>query len=485
MSNFNALLHKHTNVHSVPGTELPGTVQGKPTEVIRVETGYLPRPLQQTLHCSLKRFNVLVCHRRFGKTVFSINEMIDRALANQKHNPQYAYIAPTYKQAKLIAWEYLLHYTRNFPQREVNKGELSVTLHRPGIPSELDPKTGEVLAWEKEPDKIVFMLLGADNPDSLRGLYLDGAIMDEYAQCDPIIWGEIVRPALSDRKGWAIFIGTPKGQNHFYRRFKQAYEAEGWFVAMYKASDTGIIGEDELRQLKDDMEPEEYEQEMECSFTAAIRGSYYGHILNQMRKDGRIGRHPWNPSFPVETFWDLGHNDALAIVFRQKIGNTYYYIDYYENNGHGLDHYVKVLKEKPYAYGRHVLPWDGKAHDLGTGLTRQETLRNLGLRTEIQKRQYVDDRIQATRIRLKISFIDSANCARLIECLSNYQKEWDSKLMRFKPKPLHDWSSNAADSFGYSALDDREGQFADQQFGGRYGNQRRLRPKAKMDYNEI
>jgi hypothetical protein len=475
---FQGQEYKYTGQNSTPGKFHPNRGQVK-----NISTGYVPRPLQHKLHNQLRRFNVLVCHRRFGKTVFSINEMIDKGLKNNLHNPQYAYIAPTYKQARMIAWEYLKQYTENLPGVEVRKGDLSVVIHRPGVPASVDKRTGKVLEWKKRPDKITFMLLGADNPDSLRGLYLDGCIMDEYAQCDPIIWGQIVRPALSDRRGWAIFIGTPKGQNHFYHRYKKALQADGWFVQIYRAHETGIIPPDELADLRLDLTQDEYEQEMECSFTAAILGSYYGHILNHLRDAKQIGRFPYNPRFPVDTFWDLGHNDALCIVFRQKIGPNYYYIDYFEDSGKGLDWYAKIIKDKNYNYGRHVLPWDGKAHDLGTGLTRQETLRNLGIRTEIQKRQYVDDRIQATRTRLKVSFIDELRCERLLECLQNYQKEWDAKLMRFKDKPLHDWSSNGSDAYGYSALDDRESQFAENRFG-RYG-QKSLRVKAKMDYNEI
>ena len=214
-------------------------VRGQAVNVDKRSTGYMPRKLQQYLHNNLKRFNVLVCHRRFGKTVFSINEMIDRGLRNQLHNPQYAYIAPTYKQAKMIAWEYIIDYTRNIPGVEVNKSELSITIHRQGAKD----KDGE---WTKKPDKIKFILLGADSPDSLRGLYLDGSILDEYAQCDPIIWGQIVRPALADRKGWAIFIGTPKGQNHFYHRLKKAEtnSTGTWFTAIFKASETGILDQE-------------------------------------------------------------------------------------------------------------------------------------------------------------------------------------------------------------------------------------------------
>lgn len=410
-----------------------------------VSTGYIPRELQNKLHKDLKRFNVLVMHRRFGKTVFAINEMIDKGLRNELHNPQYAYIAPTYKQAKMVAWEYLQDFTKNIPGTEVNKSELSITIPRPS-----------------RGDKIKYMLLGADSPDSLKGIYLDGVILDEYAQQDPIIWGQVIRPALSDRKGWAIFIGTPKGMNHFYKIFKTAMNLDNWYTKMYKASETGVVDAEELVDARETMSEEEYNQEYECDFSAAIMGSYYGKIINQLRdaKIPRITSVPYDPALPVDTHWDLGIGDATTIWFRQRLGNEYRYIDYEEAVGEGLAFYVKLIKNKPYAYGRHVLPHDGAARELGTGKTRQETLLKFGLRTEIQVRQSIDDGIQAVRNMLPLCWFDSENCVRGLDCLTNYQKEWDSKLDMFKNKPKHDWTSNGADGFRISALDNRKSDFA-------------------------
>lgn len=448
-----------------------------PEGVRRITTGYKPRPLQERLHRSLKRFNVVVCHRRWGKTVFSLNEMIDQGLRNQKHNPQYAYIAPTYKQAKMVAWEYIQDFTKNIPGVEVNKQELTVTIMRQGV------KNAETGEWVKEPDKIKFMLLGADSPDSLRGIYLDGAILDEYAQCDPIVWGQIIRPALADRKGWAIFIGTPKGQNHFYHRFIKAQKRpESWYTIVSKASESGVLDQSEIDEMVGDMEPDEIEQELECSFTAAVLGSYYGKIINEMRNSvpARITDVPFNPGFPIATFWDIGIGDHCTIWFRQRVGQNFNYIDYYENNGKGVDHYVKVLRAlskpvghvtdvdgvlirgKEYEYARHIWPHDGNQREFSTGNTRIETAREKGLNPiEIQARQAIDDRVDASRKMLRGNcFIDKTNCARGLECLQNFQKEWDSKLMMFKNKPKHDWSSHASDSFGYSALDTKKDSFA-------------------------
>lgn len=539
-------------------TEPQEHLTGKKAQDIvkNVSTGYGPRKHQILLHDSLKRFNVIICHRRFGKTVCIVNEIIDRALHNPLRNPHYAYIAPTYKQAKKIAWQYFVDYTRHLPGVTTNKSELTIYIERPG---RLDPLTGQV-----DPDTIEITLLGADDPDTIRGVYLDGVALDEFAQCDPIIWGQVVRPALADRKKiardlgiredlaglplepWAIFVGTPKGQNHLWHRYDKAvknqeycaqYEkdynvvlerarwnrfeksvgieedtpekerkkiistwptatqdnyklwrkyitAKSWFTIMFKASETGILDQDEIDEMREDLSPEEIEQELECSFTAAVLGSYYGHNIVQMRQVGRIGNVPHNPRYPVDTYWDIGIGDKAGIWFLQKYGGAVYYINYYESNGKGVPEYKMILDAmakkvgertnidfnnsteyvygEGYKYGRHVWPHDGAAREWGTGVSRQETARTLGLIVEIQEKQTPEDRIQAARNRLKISWIDEKKCARGIDCLYNYQKMWDDKLMCFDKKPKHDWTSHGADAFGYSSLDDRPSNFPEE-----------------------
>lgn len=538
-------------------------------KVTRVKTGYIPRKLQLAVHMELRRFNVLVCHRRFGKTVLAVNQLIHRALSNPLRNPQYAYIAPTYKAAKRIAWQYFVDYTRHLPNVQANKSELTVYIERP---HRIDSTTGE-----KDPDIIKIMLIGADDPDDIRGIYLDGAILDEFAQCDPIVWGQIVRPALGDRRKiatdlgiyediagnrlepWAIFIGTPKGKNHFFRRYQSAKEnenfvaeyesnhdveqerldwkdfeltygidddtsqvdlekimekippsvksnyenfkeyeaASSWFTQIYKASETGVLPLSEINEMSRDLTENEVKQELECDFTAAIIGSYFGEILVRMEEKNQICDLEYDPRYPVDTHWDIGVGDKTVIWFRQKIGGKYHYIDYYENNGKGLDHYIKVLDAlgeydgkktsigegetivgRGLRYGRHVWPHDGKVKEFGTGQSRQETARKKGLRVDIQSRQAIEDRINATRERLHISYIDKERCARGIDCLYNYEKEYDEKLMVFKNKPKHNWASHGADGFGYSALDDRESIFADE--FSRFRQQR-----ATIDYNEF
>ena len=392
------------------------------------------------LHNSLKRFNVLVCHRRFGKTVFSLNEMIDRAVRNMKKNPQYAYIAPNYAQAKRVAWEMLKDYTKDFPGREVNEADLRIDIPRPQFR-----------------DKIRFLLLSAEKPGALRGIYLDGAVLDEYAECDPTVWSQVTRPALSDRLGWAIFIGTPKGQNHFHDIYEAAKRSDNWFHCVFKASETKIIAQSELEEARATMSDEEFEQEFECSFTAALVGAYYGKEMATAEADGRICTVPHDPALPVDTFWDLGVGDSTSIWFLQHAGKELHWIDYIEENGLGIADYVRLLKDKSrelkYSYREVYWPHDGAARSFETGKTRDAVFADLmGTRPIILPRHNVDDGINASRLLIAKSWFDAVKCERGINALRNYERKWLPKEKRFDSKPKHNWASHASDAYRIAAM---------------------------------
>lgn len=217
---------------------------------------YTPRPIwRETIHPALSdnRFAVLVCHRRFGKTVGTVNEMIKKAVLNERKAPVYAYVAPYRNQAKRVAWEYLKYYTNPIPGRTVNESELFVEL-----PTRHQGSPGARL-----------YIIGADHPDALRGIYLDGVILDEYANIKPELWGGVIRPALSDREGWAVFIGTPKGQNQFYEMYQYADKSDGWYSCIYRADESGVLPEDEIADMRAQMTEMEYRQELLCDFTAS------------------------------------------------------------------------------------------------------------------------------------------------------------------------------------------------------------------------
>lgn len=217
---------------------------------------YTPRPIwRDTIHPALtaNRFAVLVCHRRFGKTVGTVNEMIKKAVLNEKKAPVYSYVAPYRNQAKRVAWEYLKYYTNPIPGRAVNESELYIEL-----PTRHARSPGARL-----------YIIGADHPDALRGIYLDGVILDEYADIKPELWGGVIRPALADREGWAVFIGTPKGQNQFYEMYQHAEKSAGWYSCIYRADETDVIPTDELADMKAQMTDMEIRQELLCDFTAS------------------------------------------------------------------------------------------------------------------------------------------------------------------------------------------------------------------------
>lgn len=399
----------------------------------RISTGYEPRPLQARLHDSLRRFNVLVAHRRFGKTVFCVNSLNDAALRCKKKDGRFAYIGPFFNQTKDIAWSYLKHYAMPVPGTEANESELRVDY----------------------PNGARVRLYGADNPDRLRGIYLDGVVLDEYADMDPRMWAEVILPTLTDRGGWAIFIGTPKGKNGFWDVYQRAREDDSWFTAMYRASETGLIPPPELVMAAKEMSEDQYAQEFECSFEAAIQGSYYGKLLTALDGQKRVRSVAWEPKTPVHTAWDLGIGDSTAIWFVQQVGNEVRLIDYLENSGVGLSWYANELlsrKALGYVYGEHILPHDAEVKELGTGVSRVETLRSLGINPRVLPIQSVDDGINAARLLLARCWFDAEKCKRGLEALRQYRREYDEKLKAFKQRPLHDWCSHAADAFRYLAL---------------------------------
>ncbi len=410
-------------------------------KIQKISTGYVPRPWQAHVHANMKRFNCLVLHRRAGKTVMIINDYLDRALRNPLPNPQYAYLAPTYGQAKRIAWDYLKFFTKNIPGVSINESELRIDIPR-----------------EDRGDRIRFMLLGAENPDALRGLYLDRAGLDEYASMAPNVWGEVIRPALSDRLGGADFLGTPKGTNHFHDMYQLALreaqkENSSWFAFMLRASESKIIPQTELDEARAAMSEEEYEQEYECSFTAALIGAYYGPQIKAIENEKRITGVPYDPAVPVHLAWDLGIGDTTAIWFAQQVGKEVHLIDYMEDCGQDLSFYVRELKRKPYVYGEILLPHDANARELGTGKTRVEQLRSLGLgRLRVLPRQSVEDGIAAARALLPKCWFDGVKTPRGFNALKNYQRKWDPKNQVFSTAPMHNWASNGSDAFRQLAL---------------------------------
>lgn len=398
-----------------------------------VELDYAPRPLQAEIHRGMDahRFGAVVCHRRFGKTVCGINHLQVAALECKRERPRFAFIAPTYTMAKSIAWDYLVHFSRPIPGVETRVSELTVTY----------PNGGQV------------RLFGADNPDSLRGQYFDGVVLDEFGLQPPNIFSEVLRPALSDRQGWALFMGTPAGKNQFYDVIQQAKHDPTWYHAEFKASQTGYVAPAELESARKDMTADEYAQEYECSFEAAIKGAIYVAELSAARAQGRITTVPIDPILPVHTVWDLGVGDATAIWFCQVLrSGEVRIVDYYEASDEGLPHYAQVLTAKSYTYGQHWAPFDIEVKELGSGRSRLEVAKSLGIAFKIVPQVGVEDGIHAARMLLPRCWFDATRCAPGLEALQHYRRDYNTRLNEFKPTPVHDWASHGADAFRYLAV---------------------------------
>lgn len=401
----------------------------------RVVVPYAPRDLQRLLHNQLEshRFGVAVCHRRFGKTVLAVNHLLKKALTCEKVRPRFAYIAPTYRQGKAVAWDYLKHFSRVIPGQSPNESELRVDFGLNGAQ---------------------IRIYGADNPDALRGIYLDGVVLDEFGMMSERTFSEVVSPTLSDRLGWAFFIGTPNGKNHFYDLTIEAQRTPGWFFASYRASDTGILKDDELATQRLNMTPDEYAQEYECSFEASVKGAVYAKEMQDVREAGRITRVPYESLLPVSTYWDLGIGDATAIWFAQITpSGEFRLIDYYESENQPLTHYIGVVKSKPYVYGEHWAPHDIEVREYTTGHSRLEVARAQNINFLVGKRLPLEDGLSAVRMVLPRCWFDSEKTERGREALQGYRYRRNTRLDEYdRHAPEHDWASHGADAFRLMAL---------------------------------
>lgn len=402
--------------------------------VQRVLIPYRPRPLQTDYHKNRSRFSVKVCHRRFGKTIMCVNGLQRDALTLQTRSPRVGYIAPTYTQAKRVAWDYAKYYAAPIPGVKFHESELRIDY----------------------PNGARLNLYGADNADSLRGIYLDRAVLDEYQLFDPRVFPEVVRPALADRQGWALFTGTPQGRQNPLHAIWAIAEKEGWYHKIHRASETGYVPQTELDEARKLMSEDQYQQEFECSWDASVMGAVYAKELREAESQNRIGRVPFDPTLAVHTAWDLGISDATAIWFYQKVGLEVRVIDYYESSGQALAHYVHVIDDRrqkgQWKMGSHWLPHDVEARELGTGKSRKETLQSLGLSVSVAPNLSIEDGLEAARVLLKACWFDRERCERGLMALHAYRREFDAKRNDLKPMPLHDWSSHAADAFRILAV---------------------------------
>jgi hypothetical protein len=408
-------------------------------EVIDVELDYKPRDVFLDFHERQERWAVIVAHRRCGKTVACINDLIYKALIEGKEDGRYAYLAPYYAQAKSIAFDYLMRFSE---------------------PVRANHNVSEL--WVELINGARIRLFGADNPDALRGLYLDGVVLDEFADMNPSTWGAVLRPLLADRRGWAVFIGTPKGHNQFYDVYNNATKDESWYVKTLRASQTNLLPDEELRDAAKMMSQDQYLAEFECDFESAIIGAYYGKELRQLTDSNRITDVEHDPLFPVFTAWDLGYSDDTSIWWYQVVHGEIRVLDYHSSNGQPIAFYTGLIqakeREHKYVYRTHWLPHDARAKTLASG--GKSIIEQLSVKIPLENMKIVpslslQDGIQATRLALMRSWFDS-KCEDGIECLRQYQREYDEDKKVFRDKPRHDWTSHGADAFRMLAIAWRE-----------------------------
>lgn len=413
-----------------------------------IEIPYRPREQFRAYHARHERWACIVAHRRAGKTVACINDDI-RACLKRSHWRsgasldafRAAYVAPLLKQAKAVAWDYVKTFTGPIPGIEFNETELRADF----------------------PNGARYRLLGADNYDGMRGVYLDRVTMDEPADADPRAWSQVIRPALVDREGRGTFIGTPKGKNGFWEIHDAAQRDPNWFSLVLKASTTGILSSGELADAARSMSEDEYAQEFECSFEAALVGAYFGKEMREAEERGRICAVPHDRGALTYTAWDIGVSDPTAIWFLQVVGREYRAIDYYESTDMPVSHYADVLRKKPYRYERHYLPHDADKRDGGSAKSYRDQLEEaLGQSVEICPQESIIDGIEAARRLIPQCVFDKTNCGRGVEALKQYRREFDEKLKSFRQRPLHDWASHGADAFRTFALNHK----APSEYGG-------------------
>ena len=397
----------------------------------KVVLPYAPRDVFMPFHNRVDRWACLVAHRRAGKTVAAINDLIKRAITEGNRSAQYAYIAPFRSQAKRVAWDYLKHYAAPIT-KATNEADLMV----------------ELVNGAK------IMLFGSDNADAMRGLGFNGVYLDEYGDFKPSVWGNVIRPTLSDRLGWAVFGGTPKGKNQFFDIFKVSQFKPDWFLLTLPASISKLLPDSELKAAREQLSQDQYDQEYECSFDTFL-GAIYGQELRLADAEKRIRVLPFEPESPVFTAWDLGYRDDTAIWFYQIVRGEIHVMDYYAVSGASIEEIAHVVLGKGYKYTKHYLPHDARAKTLASGgksIVEQLAAQLGGMSTlAIVPQLGVQNGIQAVRMVLPFCYFDPI-CDEGLEALRQYQREYDEDKKTFRQNPRHDWCSHPADAFRMLAV---------------------------------
>lgn len=412
---------------------------------ITLPHNYIPRSYQlnilRALDNGIKRA-VWVAHRRSGKDVTIFNWCIKKLM---QEVCTCFYITPSYAQGKKIIWDAInidgFRLLDHFPPQIVeskNQQEMKVKLINGSV----------------------FQIVGSENIDSLVGTNPKIIVFSEYAVQDKTAW-DYLRPIVKINGGYAIFISTPRGKNHFYELTQIAQDnADDWFYEVLPIDKTGVLTQKDIdEERRSGMSEEMVLQEYYCDFSRGVEGSFYGKLIDQAKSANRICQVPYESRSSVNTSWDIGFGDSTSIIFWQQVGGEVRIIDFYENQGEGFSHYAKYIQGKPYVYGTHYFPHDAGAGSIHSGKTLVQVAMEQGIRTTLLKRDDISVGIEAARALLSVCFIDAEKCKYLVKCLENYHKKYNEKMASYSDTAVHDWSSHAADAFRYTAM-------SRQQFGG-------------------
>jgi hypothetical protein len=403
----------------------------------------VPRPQFRDYISRTHRWACLVVHRRGGKTYAAIQDLIYRAISHKRPGPpaRYAYLAPTRDQAKDIAWGYVTQFTSQIPGVEINRADLVATL----------------------PNRATIRLYSGDAYERLRGLYLDGIVIDEYADIDPAAWHSVIRPTLSDYGGWATFIGTPKGRNQFYRLWCDALVDPGWFTLMLKASDSGILPAAELASIHKGTPAHIYEQEMECSFAIGRPGAIFVKQLEAARVEKRVSNDIlWFKELPVYTSWDVGAPLNQKVWIWQLMGDRINFLEALSGDDDCKTpaDWAARLREKAYMYGTHFLP-----HDAGgdRGGLWQDGLTRAGLVNvvPVPRQLSVWDGINLALDAFPRVHFNDAGCRDGLDALDAYRSKEEKDGVTIRDVPVHDWSSHYADAFSLAHQSINRGMVVD------------------------
>lgn len=396
-------------------------------------------PLLRAMDSGYRRA-VQVWHRRSGKEKTDLAGIVVKKMMERVGS--YYYVFPEFNQGRKVIWDGAdkdgFRFIDHFPKAIItDKNDTEMKI--------------------RTTNGSLFQVIGSDRFDAVMGTNPIGMVFSEYSLQDPRCWGYF-RPILAENEGWAIFNFTPRGENHAYDLFELAKaDPKNWFVQVLTVKDTGAVKQEILDQERREImrlhgNDALFQQEYFCSFSVPISGAYYADNLMMAFSEGRIGSVPHEPRLAVDTWWDLGINDKMSIWFTQSVGQELRVIDYLEGSGQGFPHYIGLLKQKPYVYGRHTAPHDIKVRELSNGKSRLDTAAALGIRFNVAPNLPVIDGIDAVRNLFSRCWFDRVKCKDGMNALKNYRKQYDEKKKTYLNTPYHDWASNAADAFRMMAV---------------------------------